>query len=103
MVPAMSCPRCADDTPGWCPACERQYDAWVRQYAADMLWQSGIGAFIAMVVGLGAPLVGLSPLLGIAGVLVGFGTSVGLRVWGNARRRRQFLTGALPRAYLPER
>ena len=99
----MPCPRCAADTPRWCADCERLYDAWVRRYAADTLWQSGIGALIAMVIGLGAPMIGFSPLLGIAGVLAGFSTFIGLRVWGNAHRRRQFLADGLPRAYLPGR
>jgi len=97
----MPCPRCAADTPSWCVDCERQFDTWVRQHASDILWQTGTGALIAMIVGLGAPLIGLSPILGIAGVLVGFTTFLGLRGWGNARRRRQFLTDSLPRAYLP--
>ena len=102
----MSCTRCgaAEDTPtGWCTDCENQHDTWTRQHATDILWQAGSGAGIAMLVGLGAPLVGLSPLLGIAGVLVGATTFVGLRMWGTRRRRRQFLATALPRAYLPER
>jgi len=88
---------------GWCAECERQHDAWSRQYAADIIWQAFIGAGIAMAVGLGAPLLGLSPLLGIGGVLVGFGTFLGTRRWNTRRRRRQFLVAALPRAYLPSK
>lgn len=87
----------------WCRECELQYDTWVRQHAADILWQTGIGATVAMIIGLGLPLLGLEPVIGIAGVLVGFGTFVGLRQWGKQRRRRQFLEGALPRAYLPSK
>ena len=56
-----------------------------------------------MTIGMGLPLIGLSPVIGIAGVLVGFGTFIGLRQWGKQRRRKQFLTGALPRAYLPSK
>ena len=97
----MSCPRCGADSPSWCKDCEKLYDTWVRQHAADILWQTGSGAIVAMIIGLGAPLLGMSPILGVAGVLLGFGTFVGLRVWGNGRRRRQFLTSSLPRAYLP--
>src|SRR5690606_18612811 len=97
----MACPRCGADTPSWCQDCERLYDRWVRGHATDILWQTGTGAGVAMLVGLGAPLLGLSPLLGIAGVLVGASTFLGLRVWGNARRRRQFLATSVPRAYLP--
>jgi hypothetical protein len=97
----MSCPRCGADSPSWCKDCEKLYDAWSRQHATDILWQTGSGAMVAMVIGLGAPLLGMTPILGIVGVLVGFGTFVGLRVWGNGRRRRQFLTASVPRAYLP--
>jgi len=105
----MTCPRCGSEmqTPSaaapWCRACETQYDTWVRQHAADVLWQTGTGALVAMVIGLGLPLLGLEPVIGIAGVLVGFGTFLGLRRWGKQRRRRQFLQGALPRAYLPSK
>lgn len=77
----MSCPRCAADSPSWCADCERLYDTWGRQHASDILWQTGTGALVAMIVGLGAPLLGLSPLLGIAGVFIGFGTFMGLRKW----------------------
>jgi hypothetical protein len=87
----------------WCRDCELQYDTWVRQHATDILWQTGLGAIVAMVIGLGLPLLGLEPIIGIAGVLAGFGTFMGLRRWGKQRRRRQFLTGALPRAYLPSK
>ncbi|NVB81952.1 MAG: hypothetical protein HOV81_26460 [Kofleriaceae bacterium] len=97
----MSCPRCGADSPSWCKDCERLYDTWVRDHATDILWQTGSGAAVAMIVGLGAPLLGLSPLLGIAGVLVGFGTFISLRKWSNLRRRQQFLTSSVPRAYLP--
>jgi Flp pilus assembly protein TadB len=85
----------------FCRACENQYDAWQRQHAADIIWQTGIGAIVAMIIGLGLPLLGLEPIIGIVGVLVGFGTFIGLRQWGKHRRRRQFvLAGDLPRAYL---
>src|SRR5688572_24422753 len=118
----MTCQRCGDEsdrldeqrgrlvyaedtrlaTP-WCRECETQYFEWVRQYAADIIWQTGVGAIVAMLIGLGLPLLGLPPIIGIAGVLVGLGTFIGLRQWSKQRRRRQFLAGALPRAYLPSR
>ena len=87
----------------WCRACEQQYDTWVRKHAADIIWQTGIGAIVAMLIGLGLPLLGLEPIVGIAGVLVGFTTFMSLRQWGKWRRRRQFLADALPRAYLPSK
>ena len=97
----MSCPRCSADTPSWCKDCERLYDTWVRRHASDILWQTGTGALVAMLVGLGAPLLGLTPILGIVGVLAGASTAAALRIYGNRRRRQQFLTTSVPRAYLP--
>ncbi|HTL34211.1 MAG TPA: hypothetical protein VL326_13870 [Kofleriaceae bacterium] len=106
----MKCPRCGADLTGkpgktgpWCIDCEKQYDSWVRKHAADILWQTGVGALVAMAIGLGLPLVGVEPVIGITGVLAGFSTFLGLRSWGKKRRRKQFLAGALPRAYLPSR
>ena len=99
----MPCARCAADevtATGWCAECERQHDAWSRQHAADIIWQAFSGAIVALVIALGAMVVGLGPLLGIVGVLVGVGTFLGVRGWSNRRRRRQFQAGALPRAYL---
>jgi Flp pilus assembly protein TadB len=100
----MTCGRCAAEdvtASGWCVDCERLCDEWNRQHAADIIWQAFTGAGIAMVFALGAPLLGLSMLLGIAGVLLGAGTSVGLRLWTKRRRRQQFLATSMPRAYLP--
>jgi len=87
----------------WCSACERQYDTWVRRHATDILWQSGLGAGVAMVIALGLPLLGFEPVLATIGVLVGASTFFALRRWGNRRRRQQFIVGALPRAYLPSK
>ena len=103
----MVCPRCGSEmaktAEPWCVECEKQYDTWVRKHAADILWQTGIGAVVAMLIGLGLPLLGLEPVIGTAGVLLGFSTFLGLRRWGQKKRRRQFLVGALPRAYLPSK
>ena len=99
----MPCARCAADevtATGWCAACEDQHDRWSRQHAADIIWQAFTGAIVAMVFGLGAPLLGLSPLVGIAGVLAGVATFAGVRRVTTHRRRRQFQAGVLPRAYL---
>jgi hypothetical protein len=62
----VSCPRCGANTPGWCRHCESAYDTWSRQHAADILWQTGSGAAIAMIVGLGGLVLGLSLLYGYA-------------------------------------
>ena len=75
----------------------------MRRHATDILWQAGGGAFVAMVIALGAPLLGFSPLIATIGVLAGASTGLGLRRWGSRRRRRQFLATSLPRAYLPPR
>ena len=97
----MSCPRCGANTEGWCRDCETAYDGWSRQHAADILWQTGSGAAIAMIIGLGGLVVGLSPVVAIVGVLAGASTFLGLRRWGLRRRRRQYIATSVPRAYLP--
>jgi hypothetical protein len=96
----MACPRCGADTPSWCKHCESAYDTWSRRHAADILWQAGTGALVAMVFGLGGPLLGLSPIIGIAGVLMGAATAYGLRKSTNARRRQQYIETSVPRAQL---
>lgn len=101
----MQCPRCGATTElatnGWCRACEGAYDTWSRQHAADILWQTGSGASVAMIIGLGGLVLGASPVFAIAGVLAGASTFIGLRLWGLRRRRRQYLATSVPRAYLP--
>ena len=92
-----------DTSAPWCTDCERLYDTWVRKHAADILWQTGLGAVVAMLIGLGLPLLGVEPVIATTGVLAGFGTFLGMRRWGKKRRRQQFLTAALPRAYLPSK
>ena len=104
----MNCARCAAEmsdgkSAPWCVDCEKLYDRWSRQHAADILWQTGIGALVAMAIGLGLPLLGVEPVIATTGVIAGFSTFLGLRAWGKKRRRKQFLAGALPRAYLPSR
>lgn len=100
----MSCRRCGatDDLApnGWCRTCEQHYDTWSRQHAADILWQTGSGAGVAMVIALGGLLLGASPVVAIAGVLAGASTFVGLRRWGLRRRRLQYLETSVPRAML---
>jgi Flp pilus assembly protein TadB len=100
----MSCRRCGatDDLApnGWCRTCEQHYDTWSRQHAADIVWQTGSGAAVAMVIALGGLLVGASPVVAIAGVLAGATTFISLRRWGLRRRRRQYLETSVPRAML---
>lgn len=99
----MPCERCgADDATasGWCEECERHLDLWHREHAADIIWQAFTGAIVAMVIGLGALVLGLSPLVSIAGVLAGVGTFAGVRRWSQRRRRRQLAAGPIPRATL---
>ena len=103
---SVRCARCAAEHPGkarWCAACETQYDAWVRQHAADIIWQAFSGAGLAMLIGLGLPLLGVGWVIGVLGPIVGFGAFCTVRAWGTRRRRRQFLASALPRAYLPQK
>jgi hypothetical protein len=104
----MECLRCAaameQATPSrWCRECENQYDLWSRRHAADIVWQTGTGAIVAMLIGLGLPVLGVDMVIATAGVLAGFGTFLGLRTWGKRMRRRQFLASSLPRAYLAPR
>src|SRR3569623_2937279 len=100
----MSCARCGatEDLAanGWCRTCEHHYDTWSRQHAADILWQTGTGAGVAMVIGLGGLVLGASPVFAIFGVLAGAATFIGLRGWGLRHRRRQYLATSVPRAYL---
>ncbi len=100
----MSCRRCGatDDLApnGWCRTCEQHYDTWSRQHAADIVWQTGSGAAVAMVIALGGLVLGASPVVAIAGVLAGASTFISLRRWGLRRRRRQYLETSVPRAML---
>lgn len=100
----MTCTRCETGTAGpsgWCKPCEVTYDAWSRQYAADIVWQVLAGTVVVVGFGMGLPLLGVSWLVAALGVFAGFGTLVGLHRLNRRRRRRQFLTANLPRMYLP--
>lgn len=102
----MKCARCSaefDKGGPWCTECENQYDTWVRRHATDILWQTASGALVAMAIGLGLPVLGVEPVIATTGVIAGAATFLGLRAWGKKRRRKQYLAGALPRAYLPSR
>lgn len=101
----MACPRCgASDGAAkrWCAPCERLYDAWSRQHAADIVWIVMSGGCVLATIGLAVPLLGLPWVLASAAAFLGWGTVLGLHRWNARRRRRQFLAGTLPRAYLPE-
>jgi hypothetical protein len=102
----MSCVRCQADEPlskaGWCSACEKAYDTWVRQHATDIIWSVMGGGIVLGAVGIGLPLLGLSSIVAFAAAFTGFATIFGLHRLATHRRRHQFLAGAaVPRAYLP--
>lgn len=98
----MTCDRCdaAVDKPGWCPACEKAYDEWSRRHSADIIWQAFAGTIVIAFGGLVLPLLGLAPIIAAVGVFAGFGTLYGTHRATRRYRRRQFLQGPLPRAYL---
>ena len=100
----MTCRRCTQDAPlskqGWCVDCERAYDTWVRRHASDIVWQALAGTVVIAFGGLVLPLLGLGPLIAALGVFAGFGTLYGSHRAMQHHRRRQFLQGPLPRAYL---
>ncbi len=101
----MACTRCDFDGPtgatGWCRECELAYDTWVRRHASDIILPTLAAMFVVSAIAIGLPLLGVGGLVAVAGVFAGFGTLVGLHQLGRRRRRRQFLAGTLPRAYLP--
>jgi hypothetical protein len=82
------------------PDCERAYDEWSRGHWADIVWQAFSATIVIALGGLVLPLVGLGPLIAAVGVFAGFGTLYGSHRATRRYRRRQFLQGALPRAYL---
>lgn len=98
----MTCDRCQREVtrPGWCAACERAYDEWSRRHSADIIWQGFLGTTVIAFGGLLLPVLGLSPLIAVAGVFAGFGTILGANRATRRYRRRQFLHSPLPRAYL---
>ena len=103
----MSCARCSTEAPlnkrGWCVDCDRAFDKWVRQYASDIIWPLMTGMTIVTTVALVLPLLGIGSLIATLGVFTGFGTFYGGHRLNERRRRRQFLTDSLPRAYLPSK
>lgn len=104
----MACVRCGTpETPSgrtWCAACERAYDAWSRRYAGDVVWEVLSGTAVVAFAGMGLPLLGVSWVAAVCGVFAAFGTVAGLHRLNGRRRRRQYLlSGAMPRAYLPQK
>lgn len=103
----MSCPRCKADAPlgrtGWCAECERQYDTWIRGHAGDIVLPVLAGMAILTTVAMLLPYLGLGPLISSVGVIAGWGTLAGTFKMRRKRRRQQFLTASLPRAYLPSK
>jgi len=103
----MACTRCdGDDEPGprgWCRACEREFDTWVRRHASDIIWPVLAGMVIISTISLGLPLLGAGYVVATTGVFAGFGTLLGLYRLNARRRRKQFQVASLPRAYLPSK
>lgn len=98
--------RCHDhaDLPAgrWCTACEAQFDQWVRRHATDIVWAVLSGGCVLAVVGVLLPALGFGVGLasGVGAAVFGWGTVLGTYKFSRRYRRRQFLTGPLPRAYL---
>ena len=88
---------------GWCIDCERQYDAWIRGYAGDIVVPVLAGMAILTTVAMLLPFLGVGPLIATVGVVAGFGTLAGMFKLRRTKRRQQFLTASLPRAYLPSK
>lgn len=103
----MPCVRCTAevtvDKRGWCAECEKAFDGWVRRYASDVIWPLMVGMTIVSTVALVLPLLGVGSLIATAGVVSGFASFYGLYRYNQRRRRQQFLTDSLPRAYLPSK
>lgn len=100
----MTCVRCesADVTKtGWCQPCELAYDAWSRRHASDIIVQVLGGAAVVMAVGVGMPLLGISWLVATTAAAAGWSVIFGTHRAMRYHRRRQFLAGSIPRAYLP--
>jgi uncharacterized protein (DUF983 family) len=107
----MACPRCGSseargEAPAkrgaWCAACERDYDAWSRRNASDIVWVVLSGGVVLASIGMVLPLLGLEWIVAASAAFMGWGTMLAAHRWNARRRRRQFLAGeALPRAYLP--
>ncbi len=85
---------------GWCLECEWQYDAWIRGYAGDIVVPVIAGMGILTTVAMLLPFLGVGPLIAAVGAIAGFGTLGGMFQLRRKKRRHQFLTASLPRAYL---
>jgi hypothetical protein len=73
----------------------------VRRHASDIIWSVMGGGVVLSCIGIGLPLLGVGVLSAAFAAFSGFGTIWVLYRLGQHRRRRQFLRGMLPRAYLP--
>ena len=103
----MACSRCKADGPtgrdGWCAACERAYDTWLRPYATDIIVPVLTGMVVITAVAVVLPFLGAGSLIAYGGVFAGFATLFGMFRLRRRQRKRQFLTTSLPRAYLPSK
>ena len=100
----MSCGRCRAAVvtrTKWCDDCERAFDTWNRRNATDIVVSVLGGMLVMLAVGVGLPLLGLSWIVATTGAFGGFGMVYGSQRLLGRKRRRQFLVGAIPRAYLP--
>ena len=103
----MACERCKGDgtisRDGWCSDCERAYDLWLRPYATDIVLPVLTGMVVITTVALVLPFLGAGSLIAYGGVFAGFATLFGMFRLRRRKRRQQFLTTSLPRAYLPSK
>jgi hypothetical protein len=103
----MACARCKADAAtgreGWCSDCERAYDTWLRPYATDIVVPVLAGMVVITTIALVLPFLGAGSLIAYGGVFAGFATLFGMFRLRRRRRRQQFLTTSLPRAYLPSK
>ena len=103
----MACARCRGDGPtgreGWCAECESAYENWLRPYATDIIVPVLTGMVVITTIALVLPFLGAGSLIAYGGVFAGFATLFGMFRLRRRKRRQQFLTTSLPRAYLPSK
>jgi hypothetical protein len=102
--PVAPIPMTVRDVPRWCEKCERDYDAWSRNHATDIVWTALGGMVVIIVFATIIPLLGVPWVFATTGIVGASATILGIHRWNRNRRRMQFLQGAaVPRAYLPDK